>query len=33
MQKIRRIFRKLSVEGDRFVFWVVLVGGMFALIR
>lgn len=33
MQKIRRMFRNLSLEDDHFVFWVVLVGGVFALIR
>lgn len=34
MQKVRRVFRKLSdLEGDQFVFVVAFVGAMFLLTR
>jgi hypothetical protein len=33
MQNLRRLCQRISLEGDRFVFWVVCLGGAYALIR
>lgn len=33
MRHVRRLCRRISLEGDQFVFWIVCLGGVYALIR